>query len=193
MMTTSFIGSHITLGVGPDSQNKHTVKSPPVLALTWHLLMVPACLGPDQGTHGSAVKKTKHPAWWRSPVESVGICSLKAAPASPHYGVAIAKACLGWWRLMVLINASITEEGRRKRSSLGKQPRTTGAVRTHHRWKAKWERFYCASISFENNNHSPLSSSELYHKHRFGEGPCFINSQMSSAIDGIGRPWVQLG
>ena len=123
---------------------------------------------------------------------------LESAPSKQlqrhhHYGVGIAKACLGWWRLMVLINASITEGGRRKRSSLGKQRRTTGAVRTHHRWKAKWERFYCASISFENNNHSPLSSSELYHKHGFGEGPCFINSQMSSAIDGVGRPWVQLG
>lgn len=29
MMTTSFIDSHITLGVSSDSQNKHKVKSPP--------------------------------------------------------------------------------------------------------------------------------------------------------------------
>lgn len=29
MMTTSFIISHIMLGVRPDSQNKHNVESPP--------------------------------------------------------------------------------------------------------------------------------------------------------------------
>lgn len=52
MMTTSSIVSHIMLGVSPDSQNKHKVKSPPVLLLMWHLLMVPACLTPDQGVSG---------------------------------------------------------------------------------------------------------------------------------------------
>lgn len=66
MMTTSLVVSHITLGVRPGSQNKHRVKSPPVLVLMWHLLMVPACLRPDQGipafTTVSSEEKTKHPA-----------------------------------------------------------------------------------------------------------------------------------
>lgn len=38
-----------------------------------------------------------------------------------------------------------------------------------------------------------LSGFKVYHRHGIGEGPCFINLQMSSAIDGKGRPWVQLG
>lgn len=67
MMTTSVTVSHITLGVSPNCQNKHKVKSPPVLVLMWHFLMVPACLSPEKGIHGFAIVsnegKTKHPAW----------------------------------------------------------------------------------------------------------------------------------
>lgn len=40
-----------------------------------------------------------------------------------------------------------------------------------------------------------LRGFKVSHRHGpgTGEGPCFINLQMSSAIDGKGRPWVQLG
>lgn len=103
---------------------------------------------------------------------------------------------------MVLISISITK---------GREKEAEGEIGAHWEYvldrgshknssllKNKMRAFYCASISFANNNHkhSPLvclSSFKLYHRHRFGEGPCFINLQMSSAIDGVGRPWVQLG
>lgn len=38
-----------------------------------------------------------------------------------------------------------------------------------------------------------LCGFKVYHRRSLGKGPCFINLQMSSAIDGKGRPWVQLG
>lgn len=75
-MTTSLVVSHITLGFGPDSQNKHYSKAPPPRTCADVALVDGASMSQSwlrhMCSHISSEEKTQNIV---SPVESAGTCN----------------------------------------------------------------------------------------------------------------------
>lgn len=154
MMTTSFLVSHIMVGVRPDSQNKHKVCAFADLALVDGVSM--SQFGPrDVWLHNSE-EKTEHLARW-PPVES---SRSYTHPVTRHHHITRmnANVCLGKCRMMGIRSISFTKRRAGEKGAHWEYVRDRGSHKNScsSLVKKKLRTFYCASVSLANNDHKHL-------------------------------------